>query len=46
MGITNFEWFFYGSGPLLNELQEKVKELNLINHCYFPGNIDHHQLLE
>ena len=45
MGITNFEWFFYGSGPLLNELQEKVKELNLINHCYFPGNIDHHQLL-
>lgn len=45
MGITNFEWFFYGSGPLLNELQERVKELNLINHCYFLGNIDHHMLL-
>jgi len=45
LGITNFKWFFYGSGPLLNELQKKVKELNLINHCYFPGNLDHHQLL-
>lgn len=45
IGITNFEWFFYGSGPLLNELQEKVKELNLINHCYFPGNLDHYELL-
>ena len=43
--ITNFKWFFYGSGPLLNELQKKVKELNLINHCYFPGNLDHHKLL-
>jgi glycosyltransferase involved in cell wall biosynthesis len=30
---------------LLNELQKKVQELNLINHCYFPGNIDHDQLL-
>jgi glycosyltransferase involved in cell wall biosynthesis len=45
MGVFNFKWFFYGSGPLLNELQKKVKELNLINHCYFPGNIDHYQLL-
>lgn len=45
MGVSNFKWFFYGSGPLLNQLQKKVKELNLINHCYFPGNIDHHQLL-
>ena len=45
LGITNFQWFFYGSGPLLNELQKKVKELNLTNHCYFPGNLDHHELL-
>jgi glycosyltransferase involved in cell wall biosynthesis len=45
IGVSNFKWMFYGSGPLLNELQKKVKELNLINHCYFPGNIDHHQLL-
>lgn len=44
-GFSNFKWFFYGSGPLLNELKEKVKELNLINHCYFPGNIDHQKLL-
>lgn len=44
-GFSNFKWFFYGSGPLLNELKEKVKELNLINHCYFPGNIDHQELL-
>jgi len=45
MGVTNFKWVFYGSGPLLNELQKKVKELNLTNHCYFPGNLDHHDLL-
>ena len=45
MGVSNFKWFFYGSGPLLNDLQKKVTELNLINHCYFPGNIDHHELL-
>ena len=45
IGVSNFKWFFYGSGPLLNELQKKVKELNLINHCYFPGNLDHHKLL-
>lgn len=45
MGVSNFKWFFYGSGPLLNKLQKKVKELNLINHCYFPGNIDHQKLL-
>ena len=44
-GVSNFKWYFYGSGPLLNELQEKVKDLNLINHCYFPGNIDHQKLL-
>lgn len=44
-GVFNFKWFFYGSGPLLNELQKKVKELNLINHCYFLGNIDHQELL-
>ena len=45
LGITNFKWFFYGSGPLLNKLQENVKELSLINHCYFPGNLDHQHLL-
>lgn len=45
MGVSNFKWFFYGSGPLLNKLQQKVKELNLINHCYFSGNIDHQELL-
>tara|TARA_B110000240_G_scaffold166937_1_gene188500 strand:+ start:9781 stop:10995 length:1215 start_codon:yes stop_codon:yes gene_type:complete len=46
LGVTNFKWFFYGSGPLLNELKKKVKELNLIDHCYFLGNIDHSQLLK
>ncbi len=45
IGVNNFKWYFFGSGPLLNVLQEKVKELNLINHCYFPGNIDHQELL-
>lgn len=45
MGVSNFKWYFFGSGPLLNELKNKVKELNLINHCYFPGNIDHKELL-
>ena len=45
MGVSNFKWYFYGSGPLLDELKNKVKELNLINHCYFPGNIDHKELL-
>lgn len=44
-GITNFEWIFYGSGPLKSELEKEVKMLNLANYCYFPGNIDHHQLL-
>lgn len=44
-GVSNFKWFFYGSGSLLNRLQKKVKDLNLINHCYFPGNIDHQKLL-
>ena len=45
LGINNFKWFFFGSGPLLNKLDNKVKELNLINHCYFSGNLDHHKLL-
>jgi len=45
MGFHDFKWFFYGTGPLLNELQNKVKELNLTNHCYLPGNIDHQELL-
>ena len=45
MGINNFKWYFFGSGPLLNELEEKVIELNLSNHCYFRGNIDHQELL-
>ena len=46
LGITNFKWFFYGSGPLLIELKKKVKELNLIDYCYFPGNLDHQKLLK
>ena len=45
LGITNYKWFFYGSGPLLNKLQLIVKEKSLTNHCYFPGNIDHQDLL-
>ena len=45
MGVKNFKWFFYGSGPLLSNLQRKVKDLDLIHHCFFPGNLDHHQLL-
>ncbi len=45
-GITNFKWFFYGSGPLKDELIKKVKDLNLINHCFFPGNLDHDLLMK
>lgn len=45
-GIKNFKWFFYGDGPLLKDLQKKVKELNLINYCFFPGNLDHQKLLD
>ena len=45
MHINDFKWYFYGSGPLLNVLKKKVKELNLINHCFFPGIIDHKDLL-
>lgn len=45
LGITNFKWFFYGSGPLLNQLKKKVKELNLMNNCYFSGIVDHNELL-
>ncbi len=45
MHIYDFKWYFYGIGPLLNELKKKVKELNLINHCFFPGIIDHKELL-
>lgn len=45
LGITNFKWVFYGSGPLLNKLQEDVKELSLTDHCNFPGNLDHQILL-
>ncbi len=45
LGITNFKWIFFGSGPLLVDLKKKVTELNLIDYCHFPGNIDHQQLL-
>ena len=31
--------------PKINKWYKKVKDLNLINHCYFPGNIDHQKLL-
>lgn len=46
IGITNFKWYFYGSGPLLNELLKNLKELNLTKHCFFPGNLDHQKLLD
>ena len=46
MGITSFRWFFYGSGPLLNILKNKVKDLNLCDNCFFLGNLDHHLLLK
>ena len=45
-GVSNFRWFFYGSGPLLNDLKDSVSSLGLSEHCFFPGNIDHHQLLD
>jgi glycosyltransferase involved in cell wall biosynthesis len=45
LGFSNFKWYFYGSGPLLNILQDTVNDLNLTNHCYFPGNLDHEDLL-
>ncbi len=45
LGINDFKWFFFGSGPLLNELKKKVKNLNLSKHCFFLGNLDHDQLI-
>lgn len=44
-GEFNFKWYFYGSGPLLGDLRKKVEDLSLIDYCYFPGNIDHQELL-
>jgi glycosyltransferase involved in cell wall biosynthesis len=46
MGINGFKWFFYGSGPLLRDIQHKAQKLKLHNHCFFPGNIDHRELLD
>lgn len=46
MGVNDFRWFFYGSGPLLKKLNNRVRELNLCNHCFFPGNLDHYELLQ
>ncbi len=46
LGINNFKWFFYGSGPLLIELQKKVNELDLRENCFFYGNLDHQLLLD
>ncbi len=45
-GFRDFRWFFFGSGPLLSELVSKVAELQLVDHCFFMGNIDHKDLLE
>jgi glycosyltransferase involved in cell wall biosynthesis len=45
-GLSNFKWYFFGSGPLLHVLQEKIADLGLSNHCYFPGIIDHSDLLK
>lgn len=45
LGVTNFKWYFFGNGPLLDNLQDDVKRLGLTKHCYFLGNIDHQQLL-
>ena len=45
-GISNFKWLFYGSGPLQKDLEKKVIELGLNNHCFFLGNLDHQKLLE
>lgn len=45
MGLTNFKWYFYGSGPLLHELSNEVDFLNLKDYCHFPGNIENQTLL-
>jgi len=45
-GVSNFNWFFYGDGPLLKEFKKKIKELNLNNNCYLLGNLDHQRLLD
>jgi colanic acid/amylovoran biosynthesis glycosyltransferase len=45
-GFRRFRWVFYGSGPLLIQLISKVKELQLDDHCFFMGYIDHKDLLE
>lgn len=44
-GFVNFKWFFYGSGPLKLELEKKINEYNLTQHCFLIGNIDHKHLL-
>jgi len=44
-GITNFRWDFYGSGPLLNLLLNRVKELNLNKNVFFHGNVDNKLLI-
>jgi colanic acid/amylovoran biosynthesis glycosyltransferase len=45
-GFRSFRWFFYGSGPLLDQLISKVIELHLGDYCFFMGYIDHKDLLE
>jgi colanic acid/amylovoran biosynthesis glycosyltransferase len=45
-GFRSFQWLFYGSGLLLNELKMKVLELDLVDNCFFMGNIDHNDLLK
>jgi colanic acid/amylovoran biosynthesis glycosyltransferase len=44
-GITNFQWDFYGNGPLLNTLLRRVRDLSLNNNVYFHGNIDNKLLI-
>lgn len=45
-GFTQFQWNFYGSGPLENRIRQQIKDLNLTRHCFLKGNIDHKVLLE
>ena len=33
----NFKWYFVGDGPIINQMLDKVKDLELIDFCVFLG---------
>ena len=45
LGVNEFKWFFYGSGPLYKELNVMINQLGLGGNCFLCGNIDHSLLI-